>query len=127
MRTSATDRNDALQGRGARLDGGYVRFYSGPVPASADAPLAGNTLIAECLLSNPACAAPSGGFMSFNAIGSAVVAADGTPSFARFVRSDGTTVVADMDVPGELALSKTDWETGEAFAGPAVTWSFPTG
>jgi hypothetical protein len=47
----------------------------------------------------------------------------GTPTFARFVRSDGSTVVADMDVPDELVLSKSAWTAGEPFAGPSVTWS----
>ena len=65
--------------------------------------------------------------MVFNAIGDGVVAAIGEPSFARFVRFDGSTVVADMDVPGEVALSKSAWETGEAFAGPSITWSLPSG
>lgn len=124
MKVSATDRNDALQGRGARLDGGYVRFYSGPVPSDADTPLSGNTLIVQCSLSNPACGSPAGGFMSFNVIAAGIVGASGTPTFARFVRANGDTV-ADMLVPTELSLLKADWETGEAFAGPSVTWSLP--
>lgn len=123
MRTSVTDRNGALQGRGDRLNSGFVRFYSGPVPADADAALAGNTLIAQCALGNPACAPPSGGSMQFNAIGSATCVASGDPTFARFVRSDGVEVVVDMDVPGELVLSKTSWTAGEAFPAPSVTWS----
>lgn len=123
MRTSVTDRNGALQGRGDRLNSGFVRFYSGPVPLDADTPLAGNTLIAECALGNPACAAPAGGTMGFNTIGSAVCAASGDPTFARFVRSDGSTVVADMDVPGEITLTKSSWTAGEPFAAPSVTWS----
>lgn len=127
MRVSETERNAALEARGLALDGGFVRFYSGPVPATADTGLAGNTLIVQCALGTPACVSPAGGSMSFNPIGDGTVAASGEPSFARFVRFDGSTVVADMDVPGEIALSKLAWETGEAFAGPSVTWSLPSG
>lgn len=123
MRTSVEDRNGALQGRGDRLNAGFVRFYAGPVPADADAALSGNTLIAECALGNPACAAPTAGTMAFNTIGSATCAASGDPTFARFVRFDGSTVVADMDVPGEITLTKSSWTAGEPFAAPSITWS----
>ncbi len=123
MRTSLADRNGALQGRGDRLSGGYVRFYSGAVPADADTALSGNTLIVQCALGNPACQDPVSGSMTFNPISAGVVTASGAPTFARFVRSDGSTVVADMSVPSEIALSKSTWTAGETFAGPSITWS----
>lgn len=122
MRTSVEDRNGALQGRGDRLNAGFVRFYSGPVPVDADAALSGNTLIAECALGNPACAVPAGGTMAFNTIGSTTCVASGAPAFARFVRFNGTAV-ADMDVPGEIALTKSSWTAGEPFAAPSIIWS----
>jgi hypothetical protein len=127
MRVSITDRNDALQGRGTRLDNGVVRFYDGPVPTDPDTALAGNALIVECVLSNPACAAAAGATMAFNTILPGVILATGTPTFARFFRVNGTTAVADMDVPDEISLSKPDWVLGEPFAGPSVTWSLPVG
>ncbi len=123
MRTSVTDRNGSLQLMGDRLNGGTVRFYNGARPVGPDTALAGNTLIAQCALNSPACSAPSTGVMAFNVIGDAVVAASGTPTFARFVRSDGTTAVADMNVPEEIVLSKSTWTAGEAFAGPTISWS----
>lgn len=123
MRTSVTDRNGSLQLMGDRLSGGTVRFYDGAPPAGPDAALSGNTLIVQCALSNPACATPSSGSMSFNAIGNGIVAAGGTPTFARFMRSDGVTAVVDMDIPTEIVLSKSTWTAGELFAGPTITWS----
>jgi hypothetical protein len=127
MRTSADGRNDALTVLGARLDAGFVRFYDGTKPTDSDTALSGNTLIVSCVLSNPACQAPFGGLMVFNAISAGVVAASGAPTFARFFTFDGTTAVADMDVPGEIQLSKNTWVLGEPFAGPSVTWSLPVG
>ncbi len=127
MRTYVTGRNTALQGLGDALNSGFVRFYDGPAPTDPDAALSGNTLIAQCALSNPACQSPSGGSRVFNAIGTGTVASPGTPTFARFFRSDGTTAVVDMDVPDEITLSKSDWTAGEPFAGPAVTWTLPVG
>lgn len=123
MRTSVTDRNDALQGRGARLDNGFVRFYDGPVPTDADTALSGNTLIAQLTLSTPACQAPSGATMLFNSISSGVVANSGAPTFARFVRGDGITAVADMSVPEEITLQRDAWTAGEPFPAISITWS----
>ena len=125
MRTSITDRNNSLQSAGSRLDAGFVRFYDGTQPTDPDTALAANALIVECALGNPACAGPDGGTMNFNHIAAAVVTASGTPTFARFFRSDGVTAVVDMAVPGEIALSKSDWSASDAFAGPSVTWSMP--
>lgn len=123
MRTSVTDRNAALQSAGSRLDGGYVRFYTGTPPTGPDAALAGNTLVASCPLGTPACQTPSSGTMVFNTITAATTVAAGAPTFARFLRSDGTTAVVDMDVPGEITLSKSTWEVAEPFPGPSITWS----
>lgn len=125
MRTSVTDRNDMLQGRGTRLDNGFVRFYDGISPTDPDTALSGNALIAECALSNPACQAAAGGQMAFNVIVAGVVAANGSPTFARFFRADGVTAVVDMDVPEEIVLSKSDWVLGEPFPGPSILWSAP--
>jgi hypothetical protein len=124
MRTSVTDRNNALQLLGDRCSGGYVRFYNGMPPSGGpDAALSGNALIVQCPLSNPAFTTPANGSMSSNVIGAGVVAASGAPTFARFFRSDGTTAVVDMLVPEEVTLSKSTWTLGEPFAGPSITWS----
>jgi hypothetical protein len=125
MRTAITERNACLQAVGDVLDNGFVRFYDGMAPTDPNTALSGNTLIVECALSSPAMTSPSGGVRAFNAIGSASVAASGTPTFARFFRSDGVTAVVDMDVPEEIVLSKSDWVAGETFAGPSVTWNMP--
>lgn len=127
MRVRTTSRNTALQNLGDELDDGFVRFYDGPVPISPDIGVGLNTLIVECELSSPACAAPAGGTRAFNAILAGVVVASGTPTFARFVAADGTTAVVDMSVPEEVTLLKPDWIIGEPFIGPSVVWSLPVG
>lgn len=126
MRASISFRNSELQAADV-LDNGFVRFYDGTQPVDPDTPLSGNTLIVQCALGNPACASASGATRAFNPITAGIVAATGTPTFARFFRSDGTTAVADMKVPDEIILSKEDWESAEPFAGPSVTWSIPVG
>lgn len=127
MRTRVASRNTALQNLGDELDGGTVRFYDGSVPDDPDTGLSGNVLIVSCALANPACGSPAGATRAFNAITAGIVAASGTPTFARFFRSDGVTAVVDMDVPGEITLSKSDWTLGEPFAGPSIIFSLPVG
>lgn len=86
---------------GARFNSKYIVFYSGPVPASADAPLGGqNIKLGECQLANPATnPADSNGTMTFNAISPDVSTdAYGSPTFARICNSDGTGVELQCDV-----------------------------
>lgn len=102
-------RNAQADVLGDALDGGYLRVYSGSVPASADAALGGATLLAELTFGSPAVGSPSGGTITANPINSDPSAnASGTASFYRTFQSDGTTVVeqgtvgtsgADMTVP----------------------------
>ena len=107
-----------------RCNGGYVRFYDGTPPVGGpDAALSGNTLIVQCALSNPAFGPPADGIIAANIISAGTIAASGTPTFARFLRSDGTTAVVDMLVPSEITLLKSAWTLGEPFPGPSITWS----
>lgn len=73
---------------------GLFRIYDGTPPASANAALAGNTLLAELALSATYAAAASGGVLTANAIANDAAAdATGTASFYRIYKSDGTTCV----------------------------------
>lgn len=73
------------------VDGGVIRIYNGPVPATADAALSGNTLLVT--ISNNSAgtgitmnAAPAGGVLGKNSgeVWSGDVAANGVPTFYRF-------------------------------------------
>jgi hypothetical protein len=81
-----------------------LRFYSGTKPATADAALSGNTLLAELTLNATEFQAASGRVVVANSIGTDINAdATGTCTFASFVKSDGTRVI-DVTV-GEAADS----------------------
>lgn len=81
------------------LDAGKLRIYSGTQPATADAALSGNTLLAELTFNATSAPAASGGLLTFNAITSDTNADNtGTASFFRALKSDGTTVVMDGTV-----------------------------
>ena len=97
-RTLAT-KNLGLDAEFDQLDNGYKRIYSGTRPATADTALAGNTLLAELRYAATAFGAASGGTKSANTITSDTdAAADGTATFFRNFKSDGTTVVNDGSV-----------------------------
>lgn len=80
------------------MDGGFLKFYSGPVPASADAALDGaNTLL--CTISNNGtgtgltlATSASGGTVAKNAseVWKGTNSASGAASFVRFVKSSDT-------------------------------------
>jgi hypothetical protein len=103
--------------------GGFIRFYSGTKPATADAALSGNTLLAELALS-----ADSFGDAASRTITAAAITTDtsadatGTCTWASLVTSGGTRVV-DLTV-GEAADSAditVDNKSFQAGADIAVT------
>ena len=78
----------------------YIRIYSGTRPATPATALSGNTLLAE-LRGNASAfaAAASSGVLTASAItADASADATGTATFARFLASDGTTVILDCNV-----------------------------
>lgn len=82
-----------------------VRIYSGTPPASANAALSGNTLLAQCDCSATFAPAASGGVLTVNSISNDISAdATGTASFFRVLQSDGTTVV----IQGTVGTSSAD-------------------
>jgi hypothetical protein len=92
--------------------GGFIRFYSGTKPATADAALSGNTLLAELALSAD----------SFGDAASRTITAAAITTWASLVTSGGTRVV-DLTV-GEAADSAditVDNKSFQAGADIAVT------
>jgi hypothetical protein len=99
MRLALARRNEALDAIRDDFNNGFLRIYSGTRPTDADTALAGNTLLAELTFGATAFPAASGGVLTANAITQDSAAdATGTASFARLVKSDGTTVVCDLSV-----------------------------
>ncbi len=127
MRTSVAVRNANLQQDGDRLNNGFLRYYDGPVPIDPDAALAGNTLLAEFALGNPAMGVVSGGARAFSPLSAVTGLASGTPTFARFFQSDGTTAEADMTVGTELILTDPAVVIGNPVAAPTITWTHAVG
>lgn len=97
------------------LDGGLVRIYSGPVPASPDSALSGNTLLVEVDASGSLLTfegmAPNGILMkSLDQEWGANVNVSGTPTFFRYVKpSDtGSATAGEVRIQGTAGGPASD-------------------
>lgn len=108
------------------LDNGYRRIYSGTKPATADTALSGNTLLAELRFANPSAPAASNGVLTFTLTADTSADNNGTATFYRDLKSDGTTVVLDGTVgttgsTSNLELNTTTIVTGQQVAVTSAT------
>lgn len=111
--------------RNARLDAittfagnsGKLRIYNGSRPATGGT---ATTLLAELTCNATFAPAASGGVLTLNAItGDTAADATGTATWARLVKSDGTTFVMDLSVGTSGA--DVNLNTTSLVAGAAVT------
>ena len=80
----------------ALCNSGYIRIYSGTQPANADTAVVGQLLGAELRFGATAFPAAVAGLLTANAITSGTASQTITPTWARILKSDGTTVVMDV-------------------------------
>lgn len=132
MRTTVARRNEMLNTFIANFNSGTLRVYSGTRPTDADTALSGNTLLVTLTLGATAFAAASGGAAVANAITGGTAGNTGTASFARAVKSDGTTVLCDFSVSitgggGELQFSTLSIVSGVSVTSSGLTLNCPVG
>lgn len=78
---------------------GYIRFYTGTRPATADTAIGAQVLLAELRFGADAFADVVAGVLTANAITQDSAAnATGVPSWARILQSDGSSVLWDDEV-----------------------------
>lgn len=84
---------------GVAADSGYIRIYDGAQPTDADTALGAQVLLAELRFGADAFPAAVAGLITANAITSDASAnATGTATWARILKSDGTSVLFDGTV-----------------------------
>lgn len=112
---------------------GYLRIYTGAIPATPETAASG-TLLAELRLLYPVGSITGSGAtlaLAFGAITQDSSAdATGTAGYARILRSDGTTAVLDCDISatgggGTLQLNTTSIVVGGPVLVTAFTISVP--
>lgn len=114
LRNTRADAIATAAGNNAKL-----RFYTGSRPATGAA-ITSQTLLAELTCGSPFAGAAVNGVLTLNSISSDTSAdATGTAVWARIVKSDGTTFIADCSV----GISDADiiLNTNEIVAGATVT------
>ncbi len=96
----ATTYRDAIVDQiGNALDSGYLRIYDGTQAANANTAIGAQVLLAELRFNAAAFGASSAGTATAGAIAADSSAnASGTATWARWLTSDGTTVVLDCSV-----------------------------
>ncbi len=91
--------NAMLNALATRLNSGKIRLYTGSQPANGDTALSGQTLCAELTFGATAFPAAVNGVLTANAITDDSSAdATATPTWARILQSDGSTVEFDCTV-----------------------------
>jgi hypothetical protein len=104
---------DAIDGE---FNDGYIRIYDGTRPATPATAVSTQVLLAELRYPNPAAASVTNGVITFDTIVKDTAAnATGTATWARLLKSDGSTVIADVSVDtsdANIVLSTTSIVTG---------------
>lgn len=101
---ATAQRNAALDALTSAIGAsGRLRMYDGTPPASANAALSGNNLLADLPLSATFAPAASGGVLTANGITTTNAALTGTAAFFRLTTSGGTAVIQ-----GSMGLSGQD-------------------
>jgi len=111
----------------ALADSGYIKIYEGTKPATADTSVGAAVLLATHTLAATAFGDASAGVCTAGAIGDEVsIDADGTPSFFRCWKANGTDELWDGTV-GEsgcdLNFDSTDWQEGGTATISAFTFT----
>ena len=114
----------------AACNSGFMQIYTGTQPATPDAALSGNTLLATLNLNATAFGAASGGTKTAGAITSGTAVATGTATFFRVFKSDDATAVIDGSVGtsgADLNLNDVAITTGGTVSVTSWTVSMPVG
>ena len=108
-----------------------LRIYDGSQPANADTAITTQVLLAELRFGNPAFGASAAGAITANAITSEdSCLANGTATWFRMLKSDGTTVIMDGTVGtsgANLNLSSVSLTVGTAVEVTSFVHTIPRG
>jgi hypothetical protein len=132
MLESVSQGNAANNGRATAYNGGSLRFYTGPRPASVAAGIGSAALLATLALSATAFGASSNRAVTANSITGANAAATGTIGFAACFAADGVTLISLHTVGtsgsgAECIVNSTSCTTGIAVSCSSFTITQPDG
>jgi hypothetical protein len=121
--------NAEVDAHSALLNSGYLRIYDGTQPATADTAITTQVLLAELRFGATAFGASVAGVAVANAITQESSApANGTATWYRTYKSDGTTAVSDGSVgtsASNLTLNSVAIAIGAVVACTSFTFTQP--
>lgn len=98
---------------GAFTNTSTLNVYSGALPATPETAIGAQTLLATATLPSSSAFTQSNGVMTAATITAPTISATGTANFCRWIKADGTTVIADMYCALSSGLSA--WATNTAY------------
>lgn len=104
-------RNAALDADGGmteQFNSGVIRFYAGAQPATPETAITSQTLLATLTLAATAFGAAASGVATAAAIAAVTAVASGIANFARILKSDGTTVLMDVNIGNQAVTLAAD-------------------
>lgn len=111
------------------FDNGYIRIYDGSRPAGPSTAVTTQVLLAELRFAATAVASESNGVLTFATITKDTAAnATGTATWARLLKSDGSTAIADVEVGvtgANLNLATTSIQSSVEVDITSATWTIP--
>jgi hypothetical protein len=128
IQTSIVARNAELDALAPLANSGYIRIYTGAIPATPETAVSG-TLLAELQFNATAFGAAAAGVITANAITQDSSADNtGVAGTYRALKSDGTTALWDGTVStsgADLNLNSTSINAGVAVSVPSLTVTLP--
>jgi hypothetical protein len=128
IQTSIVARNAELDALAPLANSGYIRIYTGAIPATPETAVSG-TLLAELQFNATAFGAAAAGVITANAITQDSSADNtGVAGTYRALKSDGTTALWDGTVStsgADLNLNSTSINAGVAVSVSSLTVTLP--
>lgn len=125
--TASTEANALV---GSFSNSSTIKIYDGSQPSTPETAVSTQTLLATVTLpASSAFGAASAGVITAAAITSVTISSTGTAAWFRWVKSDGTTVIADGSVGtsgADLNLNSTSLSAGASLTVSSFTFTVPS-
>lgn len=110
--------NTQANAQAALADNGYLRWYDGAQPATADTPITDQNMVAELRFGLTAFGPAAAGVITANAIAPDPAAIGGIAAWFRIFAADGTTPLWDGNIG--LVGSNSDIELNSVIVPPGI-------
>lgn len=112
---------------GALANGGFLRLYDGVQPGTANATITTQRMLAELRFGNPAGVASDEMFSFGSMINESSAPLNGTPTWYRAFKANGTSPIRDGSVGlvgsgSDLELDNIDFVVGAEIAVDSLVW-----